>query len=84
MAVVSAVNNLEVLSMIAEAMKKVGRESVATLEEGKLLKTVCTLWNSCNLNVVIFLHIFVIDNEKMYVEYENCKIMDTAYLSQKP
>lgn len=34
-AAVSAGNNREVGSMIAEAMSKVGRKGVATLEEGK-------------------------------------------------
>ena len=34
-AAVSAGNNYEIGNMIAEAMKKVGRQGVVTLEEGK-------------------------------------------------
>ncbi|KAI3888295.1 hypothetical protein MKW92_046190 [Papaver armeniacum] len=64
-AAVSAGNNLEVGQMIAEAMSRVGRKGVVTLEEGKSSEN----------------HLYVVEgmqfdhSEKMTVEFENCKLL---------
>jgi chaperonin GroEL len=51
-------NNDEVIGkLIADAMKKVGRNGVITVEEAKGTETEVKLWKGCNLIEVIYLHI---------------------------
>nr|XP_043627205.1 ruBisCO large subunit-binding protein subunit beta, chloroplastic [Erigeron canadensis] len=74
-AAVSAGNNIEVGSMIAEAMSKVGRQGVVTLEEGKSAENYMYVVEGMQFDRGYISPYFVTDSEKMTVEYENCKLL---------
>ncbi|KAK4339009.1 hypothetical protein RND71_040471 [Anisodus tanguticus] len=74
-AAVSAGNNYEVGSMIAEAMSKVGRKGVVTLEEGKSAENSLRVVEGMQFDRGYISPYFVTDSEKMSVEYENCKLL---------
>lgn len=73
-AAVSAGNNYEVGNMIAEAMSKVGRKGVVTLEEGKSAENSLYVVEGMQFDRGYISPYFVTDSEKMAVEYENCKV----------
>lgn len=85
MAAVSAGNNYEVGNMIAEAMAKVGRKGVVTLEEGKSAENSLYVVEGMQFDRGYISPYFVTDSEKMAVEYENCKVSfaNTLSLSHK-
>uniref|UniRef100_A0A7C9ABG4 Uncharacterized protein n=1 Tax=Opuntia streptacantha TaxID=393608 RepID=A0A7C9ABG4_OPUST len=74
-AAVSAGNNYEVGNMIAEAMSKVGRKGVVTLEEGKSAENSLYVVEGMQFERGYLSPYFVTDAEKMIVEYENCKLL---------
>ncbi|KAJ4846259.1 hypothetical protein Tsubulata_025273 [Turnera subulata] len=74
-AAVSAGNNYEVGNMIAEAMSKVGRKGVVTLEEGKSAENFLYVVEGMQFERGYISPYFVTDSEKMSVEYENCKLL---------
>ncbi|XP_065867726.1 chaperonin 60 subunit beta 2, chloroplastic [Euphorbia lathyris] len=74
-AAVSAGNNYEVGNMIAEAMSKVGRKGVVTLEEGKSAENSLYVVEGMQFDRGYISPYFVTDSEKMAVEYENCKLL---------
>ncbi|CAD6341988.1 unnamed protein product [Miscanthus lutarioriparius] len=74
-AAVSAGNNYEIGNMIAEAMKKVGRQGVVTLEEGKSAENNLYVVEGMQFDRGYISPYFVTDSEKMTVEYENCKLL---------
>ncbi|KAL8122946.1 ruBisCO large subunit-binding protein subunit beta, chloroplastic-like [Apium graveolens] len=74
-AAVSAGNNPEVGKMIAEAMSKVGRKGVVTLEEGKSAENNLYVVEGMQFDRGYISPYFVTDSEKMTVEYENCKLL---------
>ncbi|KAJ7963052.1 ruBisCO large subunit-binding protein subunit beta, chloroplastic [Quillaja saponaria] len=74
-AAVSAGNNYEVGNMIAEAMSKVGRKGVVTLEEGKSSDNSLYVVEGMQFDRGYVSPYFVTDSEKMAVEYENCKLL---------
>lgn len=74
MAAVSAGNNYEVGNMIAEAMSKVGRKGVVTLEEGKSAENSLYVVEGMQFDRGYISPYFVTDSEKMAVEFENCKV----------
>ncbi|KAL8235317.1 hypothetical protein R6Q59_021417 [Mikania micrantha] len=74
-AAVSAGNNYEVGNMIAEAMSKVGRKGVVTLEEGKSSENYLYVVEGMQFDRGYISPYFVTDSEKMTVEYENCKLL---------
>ncbi|XP_027125740.1 ruBisCO large subunit-binding protein subunit beta, chloroplastic [Coffea arabica] len=74
-AAVSAGNNYEVGNMIAEAMSKVGRKGVVTLEEGKGSDNNLYVVEGMQFDRGYMSPYFVTDSEKMAVEYENCKLL---------
>ncbi|XP_057539314.1 ruBisCO large subunit-binding protein subunit beta, chloroplastic [Amaranthus tricolor] len=74
-AAVSAGNNYEVGNMIAEAMSKVGRKGVVTLEEGKSAENSLYVVEGMQFDRGFLSPYFVTDTEKMTVEYENCKLL---------
>nr|XP_034932287.1 chaperonin 60 subunit beta 2, chloroplastic isoform X1 [Populus alba]XP_034932288.1 chaperonin 60 subunit beta 2, chloroplastic isoform X1 [Populus alba] len=74
-AAVSAGNNYEVGNMIAEAMSKVGRKGVVTLEEGKSADNSLYVVEGMQFDRGYISPYFVTDSEKMSVEYENCKLL---------
>ncbi|KAG8057836.1 hypothetical protein GUJ93_ZPchr0002g23580 [Zizania palustris] len=74
-AAVSAGNNYEIGDMIAEAMSKVGRQGVVTLEEGKSAENSLYVVEGMQFDRGYISPYFVTDSEKMTVEYENCKLL---------
>ncbi|KAI6685644.1 hypothetical protein NL676_031557 [Syzygium grande] len=74
-AAVSAGNNYEVGNMIAEALSKVGRKGVVTLEEGKSADNSLYVVEGMQFDHGYISPYFVTDSEKMAVEYENCKLL---------
>ncbi|KAG0615999.1 hypothetical protein M758_5G082400 [Ceratodon purpureus] len=74
-AAVSAGNNPEVGEMIAEAMSKVGRKGVVTLEEGKSAENNLYVVEGMQFDRGFISPYFVTDPEKMSVEYDNCKLL---------
>ncbi|KMS95736.1 hypothetical protein BVRB_005380 [Beta vulgaris subsp. vulgaris] len=74
-AAVSAGNNHEVGNMIAEAMRKVGRKGVVTLEEGKSAENSLYVLEGMQFDRGYISPYFVTDAEKMTVEYEDCKLL---------
>ncbi|VVB16210.1 unnamed protein product [Arabis nemorensis] len=74
-AAVSAGNNYEVGNMIAEAMAKVGRKGVVTLEEGKSAENSLYVVEGMQFDRGYMSPYFVTDSEKMSAEYENCKLL---------
>ncbi|MQL90469.1 hypothetical protein Taro_023061 [Colocasia esculenta] len=74
-AAVSAGNNDEIGNMIAEAMSKVGRKGVVTLEEGKSAENNLYVVEGMQFDRGYISPYFVTDSEKMSVEYENCKLL---------
>ncbi|KAG0595380.1 hypothetical protein M758_UG161700 [Ceratodon purpureus] len=74
-AAVSAGNNPEVGQMIAEAMSKVGRRGVVTLEEGKSAENSLYVVEGMQFDRGFISPYFVTDPEKMSVEYDNCKLL---------
>ncbi|KAL6563442.1 hypothetical protein OROGR_002401 [Orobanche gracilis] len=74
-AAVSAGNNYEVGNMIAEALSKVGRKGVVTLEEGKSAENSLYVVEGMQFERGYSSPYFVTDSEKMSVEYENCKLL---------
>jgi len=73
-AAVSAGNNYEIGNIIAEAMSKVGRQGVVTLEEGKSAENNLYVVEGMQFDRGYISPYFVTDSEKMTVEYENCKV----------
>ncbi|XP_007024263.2 PREDICTED: ruBisCO large subunit-binding protein subunit beta, chloroplastic [Theobroma cacao] len=74
-AAVSAGNNYEVGNMIAEAMGKVGRKGIVTLEEGSGSENSMYVVEGMQFDRGYISPYFVTDSEKMAVEYENCKLL---------
>ncbi|XP_042000344.1 ruBisCO large subunit-binding protein subunit beta, chloroplastic-like isoform X2 [Salvia splendens] len=74
-AAVSAGNNYEVGNMIAEALSKVGRKGVVTLEEGRSAENSLYVVEGMQFDRGYISPYFVTDSEKMTVEYDNCKLL---------
>ncbi|GBG76934.1 hypothetical protein CBR_g23148 [Chara braunii] len=74
-AAVSAGNNYEVGNMIAEAMAKVGRAGVITLEEARSVENNLYVVEGMQFDRGYISPYFVTDPERMIVEYENCKLL---------
>lgn len=80
-AAVSAGNNYEVGNMIAEAMSKVGRKGVVTLEEGRSSENNLYVVEGMQFDRGYISPYFVTDSEKMTAEYENCKVaLNLSYI----
>ncbi|KAF6148658.1 hypothetical protein GIB67_042617 [Kingdonia uniflora] len=73
-ATVNASNNYEVGQMIPEAMSKVGRKGVVTLEEGKSSENNFYVVEGMQFDHGYIAPYFVTDSEKMTVKFENYKI----------
>lgn len=74
-ATVSASGNKEIGDTIAEAMKKVGKEGVITIEEAKGIETVIDTVEGMQLDRGYISAHFCTDFEKMKIELQNPKIL---------
>ena len=74
-ATVSAGNDQEIGQMIAEAMEKVTKDGVITVEESKSLTTELDVVEGMQFDRGYLSPYFVTDNERMLVEYENARIL---------
>jgi chaperonin GroEL (HSP60 family) len=83
-AAVSAGNNEEVGQMIADAMHKVGRKGVVTLEEGKSAENSLYVVEGMQFDRGYISPYFVTDPEKMSVQYDNCKVYIIISAAQSP
>lgn len=79
-AAVSAGNNYEIGNMIAEAMSKVGRKGVVTLEEGRSADNFLYVVEGMQFDRGYISPYFVTDSEKMAVEFDNCKVSAIFHL----
>jgi chaperonin GroEL len=74
-ATVSAGNDTEVGNMIAEAMAKVTKDGVITVEESKSLSTEMDVVEGMQIDRGYLSPYLITDNERMCIEYENCLIL---------
>ncbi|MCX7596254.1 MAG: chaperonin GroEL, partial [Fischerella sp.] len=76
-ATVSAGNDEEIGAMIAEAMEKVTKDGVITVEESKSLTTELEVVEGMQIDRGYISPYFITDNERMTVEFENPRILIT-------
>ncbi|MER3494692.1 MAG: chaperonin GroEL [Mastigocladus sp. ERB_26_2] len=76
-ATVSAGNDEEIGAMIAEAMEKVTKDGVITVEESKSLTTELEVVEGMQIDRGYISPYFITDNERMTVEFENARILIT-------
>lgn len=76
-ATISANNDNEIGKKIAEAMEKVGRDGVITVEEGKGIETYVEVVNGYQFDRGYISPYFVTDAEKMEVVFENPYLLIT-------
>ncbi|KAI4978728.1 hypothetical protein ZWY2020_015481 [Hordeum vulgare] len=74
-AAVSAGNDYAIGNMIADAVNKVGRHGVVTLEEGKSSENSLYVVEGMRFDRGYISPYFVTDGEKMTVEYNKCKLL---------
>ncbi|KAF7082236.1 hypothetical protein CFC21_086114 [Triticum aestivum] len=74
-AAVSAGNDYAIGNMIADAVSKVGRHGVVTLEEGKSSENSLYVVEGMQFDRGYISPYFVTDGERMTVEYNNCKLL---------
>ena len=72
---VSAGGNMEVGNMISDAMAKVGRKGVITLEEAKSVDNNLIVVEGMQFERGYISPYFVTDSERMTCDYDNCKLL---------
>lgn len=76
-ATVSAGNDEEVGNMLAEAMEKVTKDGVITVEESKSLTTELEVVEGMQIDRGYISPYFITNNDRMTVEFENARILIT-------
>ena len=76
-ATVSAGNDVEVGNMLAEAMQKVTKDGVITVEESKSLTTDLEVVEGMQIDRGYISPYFITNNDRMTVEFENARILIT-------
>lgn len=76
-ATVSSGNDEEVGAMIAEAMEKVTKDGVITVEESKSLTTELEVVEGMQIDRGYISPYFITNNDRMTVEFENARILIT-------
>ncbi|GLC45682.1 hypothetical protein PLESTB_001317200 [Pleodorina starrii] len=74
-AAVSAGNNADIGKLISDAMAKVGRQGVVTMEESKTAEDSLVFVEGMQFDRGYYSPYFVTDPERMLCEYENCRIL---------
>ncbi|EFJ47164.1 hypothetical protein VOLCADRAFT_81582 [Volvox carteri f. nagariensis] len=74
-AAVSAGNNADIGKLISDAMAKVGRQGVVTMEESKTAEDNLVVVEGMQFDRGYYSPYFVTDPERMLCEYENCRIL---------
>ncbi|XP_019059090.1 PREDICTED: chaperonin 60 subunit beta 4, chloroplastic isoform X2 [Tarenaya hassleriana] len=74
-AAVSAGNDYEVGNMIADALRKVGRTGLVTIEKGKCLENSLQIVEGMQFNRGFLSPYFVTDRRKMEAEFHDCKLL---------
>ena len=74
---ISAGNDREIGEMIAEAIKKVGREGIISLDEGKSTHTELEITEGMKIDKGFISPYFVTDTQKMEVSLENSLVLVT-------
>ncbi|GBF87517.1 chaperonin [Raphidocelis subcapitata] len=72
---VSAGGNPEIGQLIADAMAKVGRQGVVTMEESKTAEDSLVFVEGMQFDRGYYSPYFVTDPERMVAEYDNCKVL---------
>lgn len=73
-AAVSAGGNEDIGKLIADAMARVGRQGVVTMEESKTAEDNLVFVEGMQFERGYYSPYFVTDPERMVCEYENCKV----------
>jgi len=74
-ATISAGNDKEPGNMIANALEKVGKDGVISLEEGNSTSTILEITEGMRINKGFISPYFMTDLERMEAVYENCYIL---------
>lgn len=74
---ISAGNDPEIGNMIADALEKVGRDGIISLEEGTSISTELEITEGMRFDKGFISPYFVTNPERIEVEYENCFILIT-------
>ncbi|MEW5298998.1 MAG: hypothetical protein WDW36_002059 [Sanguina aurantia] len=72
---VSAGNNADIGKLIADAMAKVGRQGVVTMEESKTAEDHLVFVEGMQFDRGYYSPYFVTDPERMVAEYDNCRVL---------